>query len=215
MSDCNPVDEKTGEQAGPAAEKAHPALEAAGSIAGDMGSAADDEIGSVVSPRGGVRLPDPGSLHILVDADACPVKTEIMVIAARHRMAVFLVSNQWLRIETGPDVHKIVVGDGFDAADDWIVGSASAASIVVSADILLADRCLKAGAAVIGPDGRPFTAANIASAVAMRELNSQLRAMGEISGFNRPYSPRQRSDFKVGLETLIQQRRRHLATNGR
>lgn len=161
------------------------------------------------------NVPDPGTIHLIVDADACPVKSEILVIGARHALAVFLVSNQWLRLDVGANVHKIVVGDGFDEADNWIADRTSEASIVVTADILLAERVLKAGGAAIGPDGRPFTAQNIASAVAMRELNSQLRAMGEISGMNKPFSGRQRSDFKVGLETLIQQRKRMLSATSR
>jgi len=156
------------------------------------------------------NIPQPSrhEVHLIVDADACPVKSELLVIAARHTMPLYFVSNQWLRLEVGANVHKIVVSDGFDAADDWIAEQTCLASIVVTADILLAERVLKAEGAAIGPDGRPFTAQNIASAVAMRELNSQLRAMGEISGASKPFSTRQRSDFKVGIETIIQQRKR-------
>src|SRR3954469_16557640 len=96
---------------------------------------------------------------ILVDADACPVKEEIYKVALRHGAGVRIVSNAHLRVPAHPSIERVTVGSSFDAADDWIADRAGPGSIVVTGDILLADRCLKAGAAVIAPNGRPFTPA--------------------------------------------------------
>ncbi|MEP7315641.1 MAG: DUF188 domain-containing protein, partial [Sphingomicrobium sp.] len=108
--------------------------------------------------------------RILVDADACPVKDEIYKVAWRRAVAVVIVSNSHLRIPDHPLIERVVVSDGFDAADDWIAETASAADVVVTGDILLADRCLKAGARVIAPNGKPFTAGSIGGAIATRAI---------------------------------------------
>src|SRR5687768_2529149 len=100
-------------------------------------------------------------LCILVDADACPVKDEIYRVAERHAVPVSVVSNSPFRVPTGPLVERVVVSEGFDAADDWIAERAGPRSVVVTTDILLADRCVKAGATVLAPTGKPFTAASI------------------------------------------------------
>ena len=105
---------------------------------------------------------------ILVDADACPVKDEIYKVALRHEVAVKIVSNSPFRVLVHPLVERIVVGSGFDEADDWIAERATSDNIVITADILLADRCVKAGATVIAPTGKPFTTASIGGAVATR-----------------------------------------------
>ena len=141
--------------------------------------------------------------HILVDADACPVKDEIYRVAERHAAAVVIVSNQWLRIPQLPNVSRVVVGDGFDAADDWIADNAGAASIVVTADILLADRALKAGAAVIAPTGRPFTGASIGGAIATRAIMADLRAGGDQIGGPAPFAKADRSRFLQALDTAL------------
>jgi uncharacterized protein len=101
------------------------------------------------------------TLRILVDADACPVKEEIYRVAYRHEVSVVIVANSYFRVPDHPLVSKQVVSDGFDAADDWIAETANPRSIVITADILLADRALKVGATVIGNNGRPFTAGSI------------------------------------------------------
>ena len=106
--------------------------------------------------------------QILVDADACPVKDEIYKVAWRHDVPVKVVSNSRLRVPDHPLIERIVVSDGFDAADDWIAEAATIRSIVITADILLADRALKAGATVLAPTGKPFTAASIGPAIATR-----------------------------------------------
>lgn len=138
--------------------------------------------------------------RIFVDADACPVKDEILRVAARYDMEVDLVSNQWLRMEVGPKVNKVVVSDGFDAADDWIAERAAQGDIVVTSDIPLAARCLENDALVLGPTGKAFSKDNIGMAVAMRELNRDLRDMGEIKGSGKSFSKADRSSFLSALD---------------
>jgi uncharacterized protein YaiI (UPF0178 family) len=117
---------------------------------------------------------------IYVDADACPVKDEIRRVAERHQLIVHLVSNRGFRTSEHPLIRNVLVGDAFDAADNWIVEHLEPGDIVITGDIQLADRCLKNGAQVLGHGGRPFTVNSIGAALAMRELSSQLRDMGEI-----------------------------------
>jgi uncharacterized protein YaiI (UPF0178 family) len=150
------------------------------------------------------------ALRILVDADACPVKDEIYKVAWRHEVPVTLVSNQHLRIPAHPLIDKVVVGSGFDAADDWIAEASNAGSVVVTADILLADRCLKAGATVLSPTGKPFTANSIGSAVATRAIMADLRAgaVGEGIGGPAPFAKTDRSRFLSALDAALVRLRR-------
>lgn len=151
----------------------------------------------------------PASLRILVDADACPVKEEIYRVAYRVAVPVTIVSNAYLRIPTHPLLTRVVVDDGFDAADDWIAANVDAAALVVTADILLADRCLKAGAgAVLAPNGRPFTTASIGNAVAVRAIMSDLRAGGDRIGGPPPFAKEDRSRFLSALDAAIVRLRR-------
>jgi len=145
------------------------------------------------------------ALRILVDADACPVKEEIYKVAWRHEVPVTLVSNAHLRIPQHPLVDKVVVGSGFDAADDWIAEASRPGVIAITADILLADRCLKAGAAALSPAGKPFTANSIGSAVATRAIMADLRAgmAGEGIGGPPPFSKADRSRFLSALDEAI------------
>lgn len=140
---------------------------------------------------------------IYVDADACPVKDEVLRVAARHGLTVYMVSNNWLRMAEGPRVHRIVVTDGFDAADDWIAGRLGMHDIVVTADIALAARCLEKGARALAPNGKPFTDANIGMAMAMRDLMSHLRSTEEITGGSPSFSRQDRSRFLMALEETI------------
>ena len=141
---------------------------------------------------------------ILVDADACPVKDEIYRVAWRHEVAVKVVSNSRLRVPEHPLIERIVVSDGFDAADDWIAEAANARSVVVTADILLADRALKAGATVLGPNGKPFTMASIGPAIATRAIMADLRSgMGNGMGGPPPFSKTDRSQFLQALDTAL------------
>lgn len=146
--------------------------------------------------------------EIFVDADACPVKGEIERVATRHEIVTYLVSNSGIRPSGNSLIRNVMVSDKFDAADDWIVERAGAGAIVVTADIQLADRCLKKGAAVLGPTGKPFTENSIGTALAMRELSSQLRDMGEIRGGGPSFSAADRSRFLNALETMVQKAKR-------
>ena len=144
------------------------------------------------------------SRRILVDADACPVKDEIYKVAWRHEVPVAIVSNSHLRVPAHPLIERIVVGAGFDAADDWIAERAGANVVVVTADILLADRCLKAGAIVLAPNGKPFTTSSIGAAVATRAIMADLRAGIETIGGPPPFAKADRSRFLSALdETLV------------
>jgi len=141
--------------------------------------------------------------RILVDADACPVKTEIFRVAKRHGLRVFLVSNSWMRVPREEWLELVVVNDAFDAADNWIAEQSSANEIVVTGDILLASRCLKAGAAVLDFKGRLFTEDSIGGALANRELMAHLREIGAVSGGPAPIENRDRSRFLHALDELV------------
>ncbi|MCW0198059.1 YaiI/YqxD family protein [Sphingopyxis sp.] len=144
------------------------------------------------------------SVTILVDADACPVKDEVYRVAWRHAVPVKIVSNSRLRVPDHPLIERVVVSDGFDAADDWIAEAANAHSIVVTADILLADRALKAGAVVLAPTGKPFTAASIGPAIATRAIMADLRAgMSDGIGGPPPFSKADRSQFLQALDAAL------------
>ncbi len=142
-------------------------------------------------------------MRIWVDGDACPVVDEVLRVAARHRLPVTIVGNQWRR-GLDPSVSQIVVPEAPDAADDRIAADIAAGDIAVTADIPLAARCLDRGARVIGHDGRPFDAASIGMALAMRDLASHLRETGERTGGPRPYAAKDRSRFLAALEQGIQ-----------
>ncbi len=149
-------------------------------------------------------------LHIFVDADACPVKQEVYRVASRYSLDVTLVANSWMRVPNEQWIALEVVEGGFDAADDWIVEHVKSHDIVVTADILLANRCLKKGASVIGTSGKPFSENNIGHAVATRDLLSELRGAGKITGGPPPLKKRDRSRFLQQLDEVIQAiRRKH------
>ena len=142
-------------------------------------------------------------MRILVDADACPVKDEVYRVAFRREVAVCIVSNARIRIPDHPLVERVVVSDGFDAADDWIADTADAKSVVITADILLADRCLKAGATVLGPTGKPFTNASIGGAIATRSIMADLRVGGDVVGGPAPFAKADRSRFLQTLDEAL------------
>jgi uncharacterized protein YaiI (UPF0178 family) len=142
-------------------------------------------------------------LRILVDADACPVKDEIYRVAMRHRAPVTVVSNSGMRIPRDPLIDQVVVDGGFDAADNWIAEASNGRCIVVTSDILLAERCLKADATVIAPTGKPFTRASIGSAIAVRAIMTDLRAGGDQIGGPAPFSKADRSRFLQVLDTEL------------
>lgn len=144
-------------------------------------------------------------MKILVDADACPVKDEIYKVAFRHEVPVTIVSNSPIRIPAHPLLNRMVVSDGFDAADDWIANRADARSVCITADILLADRCLKAGSVVIGPNGKPFTQNSIGAAIATRAIMADLRAgaVGDPIGGPSPFGKADRSRFLSALDEAL------------
>jgi uncharacterized protein YaiI (UPF0178 family) len=142
-------------------------------------------------------------MMIYVDADACPVKDEILRVADRHGVAVTLVANFGLRPSRNPVVTHVMVPEGPDVADDWIAERAGPDDIVITADIPLASRALKAGALAMGPTGRVFTVANIGSALATRALNQHLRETGESRGYNAEFGPKDRSRFLQALDEAV------------
>jgi uncharacterized protein YaiI (UPF0178 family) len=150
----------------------------------------------------------PQAITLYVDADACPVKSEIYRVAGRHGVKVFVVSNSFLQVPQDPLIERVVVSSGFDAADNWIAERAGRGSIVITADIPLASRCVKAGAEVIGPTGKPFTEASVGMALATRNLMEDLRAMGEVTGGPRAFSARDRSAFLSALDVAINRLKR-------
>lgn len=146
-------------------------------------------------------------IRIFVDADACPVKEEIYKVAFRHEVPVTIVSNSPIRVPPHPLIERMVVSDGFDAADDWIAERADAAAICITADILLADRCLKVGATVVAPNGKPFTMSSIGGAIATRAIMADLRAGGDAIGTQiggpPPFSKTDRSRFLQSLDEAL------------
>ncbi|NBW74448.1 MAG: YaiI/YqxD family protein [Sphingomonadaceae bacterium] len=142
-------------------------------------------------------------LRILVDADACPVKEEIYKVAFRRQVPVHVVSNMRLRVPDHPLIARVTVSDAFDAADDWIAERADARAVVVTSDILLADRCLKAGATVLSSTGKPFTHASIGSAIATRAIMADLRAGGDAIGGPAPFAKTDRSRFLQALDEAL------------
>ena len=159
-------------------------------------------------------MPDrdpPEPPRILVDADACPVKDEVYKVAFRHEVPVAIVSNGHLRVLPHPLIERVTVGSGFDAADDWIAGQAGPHTVVITADILLADRCLKAGATVIGPNGKAFTASSIGAAIATRAIMADLRGGGEQIGGPPPFAKADRSRFLQALDEALARLKRRSA----
>jgi uncharacterized protein YaiI (UPF0178 family) len=143
-------------------------------------------------------------IRILVDADACPVKEEIYRVAYRREVPVKVVSNVRMRLPDHPLIERVLVSDAFDAADDWIAEQADAKAVVITGDILLADRCLKKGATVIGPNGKPFTAASIGSAIATRAIMADLRVAADgITGGPAPFTKADRSRFLQALDDAL------------
>src|SRR3954454_474106 len=150
-------------------------------------------------------MPAASSIRILVDGDACPVKEEVYRVAFRRAVPVMVVSNSRIRVPDHPLIERVVVSDKFDAADDWIADQADAKTVVITGDILLADRCLKKGATVIGPNGKPFTAASIGGAIATRAIMADLRSGAGVTGGPAPFAKADRSRFLQALdEALVQ-----------
>jgi len=149
-------------------------------------------------------------IEIFVDADACPVKDEVYVVATRYGVPVALVANTRMFVPKGMGIEMVVVEGTPDAADDWIAGQARAGDVVITVDIPLAARCLAAGARVLGHDGRPFTEDSIGGALATRALKTELREAGMTSGGPNALTQRDRSRFLSKLDELVQRGLREL-----
>jgi uncharacterized protein YaiI (UPF0178 family) len=141
--------------------------------------------------------------EIYIDADACPVKDEVLRVADRHGLKVYVVGNTWMRMAEGPRVQRVVVDKGPDAADDWIAERAGAGDVVITADIPLAARCVARKAKVVRPNGKPLDEASISMAVAVRDLHTHLREIGEITRGPAPFTKQDRSRFLDTLETTV------------
>ncbi len=145
----------------------------------------------------------PGPLVVLVDADACPVKNEIYRVAGRHGIRTYVVCNSFIAVPRDPLIERVVVAEGMNVADDWIAERSRPGAIAVTADIPLAGRCVKAGATVLSPNGRPFTEDSIGLTLATRNLMDELRSAGAVTGGPAPFSPRDRSAFLSALDLAI------------
>jgi uncharacterized protein len=143
-------------------------------------------------------------VNIYVDADACPVKDEILRVAARHGLKIYMVSDGGIRPSRNPLVELVIVTQGADAADNWIAQHIEKSDICITNDIPLAARCLARGALALKPNGEPFTENGIGLALASRELMQGLRESGQITGGPKPFSKSDRSEFLNRLETAVQ-----------
>jgi uncharacterized protein len=146
-------------------------------------------------------MPDP--IQIYIDADACPVKDETYRVAGRYGIKVWVVANSFMLVPDTPLIERVIVAGSFDAADNWIAERAAQGAIVITADVPLASRCVKAGAEVIGPSGRPFTESSIGMALATRNLMEDLRARGDVTGGPKPFSAKDRSRFLSALDEAV------------
>lgn len=143
------------------------------------------------------------TIVIYVDADACPVKQEVYRVAERHGLKVYVVSNSPIAAPHDPLIERVVVAAGMDVADDWIAERAAKGAIVVTQDIPLAARVVKAGAVAIAPNGKPFSESSIGMTLATRNLMDSLRSAGEITGGPKPFAPKDRSAFLGSLDREI------------
>ncbi len=150
-----------------------------------------------------MNFPLPKPIAIYIDADACPVKQEVYRVADRHGLKVLVVTNSPIAVPRDPLIERVVVGAGMDEADNWIAERVGRGDIVITADVPLASRCVKAGADVIAPNGRAFSEESIGMTLATRNLMDSLRSAGEITGGPKPFSPRDRSSFLSALDQAI------------
>uniref|UniRef100_UPI003F74690A YaiI/YqxD family protein n=1 Tax=Algihabitans albus TaxID=2164067 RepID=UPI003F74690A len=154
-------------------------------------------------------------MTVYVDADACPVKAEVYRVAERYGLKVYLVANDIMSVPRDqPNVELVVVSDRFDAADDWIAERAGPAAIVVTNDVPLASRCVKAGAYALAPNGRVFSPDSVGMSLAVRNLMQDLRASGEVTGGPPPFSKKDRSAFLSALDLAVTRLRRQIRTQG-
>lgn len=146
---------------------------------------------------------DASQIIVFIDADACAVKDEVYKVAGRHGVKTVVIANSWINVPRVPLIERVVVPAGPDVADDWIAERARPGAVVITADIPLAARCMKAGANVIPPNGKAHTVQSIGMALATRNLMDQLRSSGETTGGPRPFSPKDRSAFLSALDLAL------------
>ena len=151
---------------------------------------------------------EPSPIRIFVDADACPVKDEVYKVARRYRLKTFVVANSFMVVPSDPLIERVIVDAGPDVADDWIAERAGPRDIVITSDLPLAERSLKANAQVLGPTGRPFTRDSIGSALAGRAIGEHLRSMGEVTRGPAPFQASDRSRFLSALDEAVNRARR-------
>ncbi len=147
-------------------------------------------------------------MRILLDADACPVKEQVYRVARRYGLRVWVIANEWLRVPDEPLIARVIVAEGLDRADDWIAERIGPGDVAITADVPLADRCVKRRARVIAPNGRPFTESSIGADLATRNLMTALREAGEIRGGGRPFTKQDRSRLLGALDAAVQAIRR-------
>ena len=147
-------------------------------------------------------------ITIFIDADACPVKNETYRVAERYGLHVYVVANSFLNVPRESWIERVVVSDGFDAADDWIAERAGPHAIVITADVPLASRCVKAGASALSPTGKAFTDSSVGMALATRNLMQDLREAGAVTGGPPPFSAKDRSAFLGALDRAVMRLRR-------
>src|SRR5947199_2333685 len=147
-------------------------------------------------------------MRIFIDADACPVKDETYKVAARYGLTTTVVSNSFIQIPASKLIARMIVDAGPDMADDWIAERCEPGDIVVTNDSPLAERVLKAGGAAIAPNGRPFTADSIGSALASRAIGEHIRSMGEVTGGPKAFAPADRSRFLQALDEAVTREKR-------
>ncbi len=150
-----------------------------------------------------MEAPRKPAIRIFVDADACPVKAEVYRVAERYGLKVFVVANSFMNVPRSDSIERVIVSEGPDVADDWIMERAGPTDIVITADIPLADRCVKKGAAVIGPTGKPFTEDSIGMALATRDLLTDLRSAGATTRGPPPLSRQDISRFLSALDLAV------------
>jgi len=154
--------------------------------------------------------PEKPAIRIFVDADACPVKSEIYRVAERYGLKVFVVANSFMNVPRSDLIERVVVSEGPDIADNWIAESAGENDIVITADIPLAGRCVRKGATVIGPTGKPFTDDSIGMALATRDLLTDLRSAGATTRGPPPLSRQDISRFLSALDLAVTRLQRKL-----
>jgi uncharacterized protein len=150
------------------------------------------------------------AIRIFVDADACPVKNEVYRVAERYGLKVFVVANSFMNVPRSDLIERVIVSEGPDVADDWIVERAGSSDVVITADIPLAGRCVKKGATVIGPTGKPFDDDSIGMALATRDLMTGLRSAGATTRGPPPLTRQDISRFLSALDLAVVRLKRKL-----